>query len=104
MKKKTIITTLLALMTIGATAQTENPRGIYKMVTLTGKLGEVKAPYDQYKICTDSMTLMVSVQNTFFNITNNDHDVFRYTGEEQETEDGRATRIYDSNAEHFTQK
>lgn len=104
MKKKAIITTLLALITVGATAQTENPRGIYKMTTLTGNLGEVKAPYDQYKICTDSMTLMVSVQNAFFSITNNDHDVFYYTGEEQKTEGGKETRIYDSNAEHFTQK
>ena len=104
MTKTTIITTLLTLMTMGATAQTENPRGIYKMITLTGKLGEVKAPYDQYKICTDSMTLMVSVQKAFFNISNNDHDVFYYTGEEPKAEGDKSTRIYDSNAEHFTQK
>ena len=32
-----------------AKAQTENPRGIYKMTTLTGKMGEVKAPFEQYK-------------------------------------------------------
>ncbi len=61
---KAIVTMLLATLTIGATAQTENPRGIYKMTTLTGKVGEVKAPFDQYKICTDSVTLMVSVQSS----------------------------------------
>ena len=95
---------LLVFAAMGAAAQTENPRGIYKMITLTGKLGEVNSPFDQYKVCTDSMTLMVSVQENYFSITNNDHDVFYYTGEEQKTEGGHETRIYDSNAEHFTQK
>ena len=62
-------------------AQTENPRGIYKMITLTGKMGEIKAPYEQYKICTDSVTLMVTEQGSHFTIINNDHQVFNYTGE-----------------------
>ena len=56
-----------------ANAQTENPRGIYKMTTLTGKMGEVKAPFEQYKICTDSVTLMVSERAAFFSISDNDH-------------------------------
>ena len=60
--KKSIFILLLSSMAMGATAQTENPRGIYKMMTLTGKVGEVKAPFEQYKICTDSITLMVSFQ------------------------------------------
>ena len=47
-------------------AQTENPRGIYKMTTLTGKQGEVKAPFEQYKICTDSVTLMVTERAAFY--------------------------------------
>ena len=85
-------------------SEAEDPRGIYKMITLTGKLGEVKAPYEQYKICTDSMTLMVSAQNAFFSITDNDHDVFHYTGEEPKSADDKSTLIYDSNAKHFTQK
>ena len=42
--KKPIFTLLIASLAMGATAQTENPRGIYKMMTLTGKVGEVKAP------------------------------------------------------------
>ena len=95
---------MLAALTLGAAAQTENPRGIYKMITLTGNLGEVNAPYDQYKICTDSMTLMVSGQNAFFSITDNDHDVFYYTGDQPKSEDDKSTRIYDSDAKHFTQK
>ena len=68
--KKSIITLLLVSLAMAATAQTENPRGIYKMMTLTGKVGEVKAPYEQYKVCTDSVTLMVSFQNAFFSIGN----------------------------------
>ena len=80
--KKTFITMLLATLTLGAAAQTENPRGIYKMMTLTGKQGEIKAPFDQYKICTDSITMMVSVQNAFFNIVDNDKQVFNYTGDQ----------------------
>ncbi len=102
--KKTFITMLLATLTLGAAAQTENPRGIYKMMTLTGKQGEIKAPFDQYKICTDSITMMVSVQNAFFNIVDNDKQVFNYTGDQPKSEAEKSTLIYDSNADHFTLK
>ena len=85
-------------------AQTENPRGIYKMMTLTGKQGEIKAPFDQYKICTDSVTLMFSVQGAAFQIGDNDHKVFNYTGEQTKDENDKSTLIYNSNAEHFTMK
>jgi hypothetical protein len=102
--KRPIITMLLAALTMGATAQTENPRGIYKMMTLTGKLGEVKAPYEQYKVCTDSCTLMVAFNAAFFSISDNDHTVFNYTGDKPKSENDKSTLIYDSNAEHFTLK
>lgn len=85
-------------------AQTENPRGIYKMTTLTGKQGEIKAPYDQYKICTDSVTLMLSIQRNSFQIGDNDHKVFNYTGEQPKDENDKNTLIYDSNADHFKMK
>lgn len=85
-------------------AQTENPRGIYKMTTLTGKQGEIKAPYDQYKICTDSVTLMLSIQRNSFQIGDNDHKVFNYTGEQPKDENDKSTLIYDSNADHFKMK
>ena len=39
--KKFILTLLLVSLTAGATAQTENPRGIYRLMTLVGKNGEV---------------------------------------------------------------
>lgn len=102
--KKTFYTLLLAALTLGAAAQTENPRGIYKMTKLTGKLGEIKAPFDQYKICTDSVTLMVSVQNAFFAISNTDNHILNYTGDQPKSENDRGTLIYDSNADHFTLK
>ena len=82
----------------------ENPRGIYKMTTLTGKVGEILAPYDQYKVCTDSVTLMVSVNNGFFSIGDNDHKVFNYTGAQPKDENDKSTLIFDSNAKHFSQK
>ena len=102
--KKSIFTLLLASLTIGTAAQTENPRGIYKMMTLTGKVGEMKAPFEQYKVCTDSVTLMVSFQNAFFSIGDNDHKVFNYTGDQPKDENDKSTLIYDSNADHFTMK
>jgi hypothetical protein len=85
-------------------AQTENPRGIYKMTTLTGKQGEIKAPFDQYKICTDSVTLMLSVQGYAFRIEDNDHRVFNYTGEQPKDENDKSTLIYDSDGNHFKMK
>ena len=93
----------LSLPTI-LNAQTENPRGIYKMMTLTGKQDIIKAPFDQYKICTDSVTLMLSVQDAAFRILDNDHKVFNYTGEQPKDENDKSTLIYDSNADHFTMK
>ena len=95
---------LLVTLAMGATAQTENPRGIYKMTTLTGKEGEIKAPFEQYKICTDSVTLMVSEQNNRFSIGENDHQVFNYTGEQPKSEGDKSPLIYDSNSEQFKLK
>ena len=89
---------------IVSNAQTESPRGIYKMMTLTGKQGEIKAPFDQYKICTDSVTLMLNVQGTSFQIQDTDHMVFYYTGEQPKDENDKSTLIYDSNADHFSMK
>ncbi len=87
-----------------SSAQTENPRGIYKMMTLAGKQGEIKAPFDQYKICTDSVTLMLSIQGNAFQIGDNDRMVFNYTGEQPKDENDKSTLIYDSNADQFKMK
>ena len=103
--KKYILTLLLVSFAIGATAQTENPRGIYRLMTLIGKSGEVNSPYHQYKVCTDSLTLMVVFgRDGTFSINNNDRMVFNYTGDQPKSEDDKSILIYDSNAEHFTEK
>lgn len=104
--KRIIFSILAFAMTFAsATAQTENPRGVYKMKSLIDKTGlEIKAPFDQYKVCTDSATLMVSVNGTSFNVGKNDNDIYNYTGEEPDATDSTKIRIFDSNAEHFTLK
>ena len=87
---------------LSTTAQTENPRGIYKMMTLTGKQGEIRAPFDQYKICTDSVTLMMNVYNSNFGIQKTDKTILNYTGALPKDDNDKSTRVYDSNAERFT--
>lgn len=83
----------------------ENPRGIYKLMTLVHKQGNtIKAPFDQYKICTDSVTMMLNVDGNMFSLRQNDSRVLNYTGEEPDAQNATATRIFDSNAEHFTLK
>ena len=106
--KQTIFHTLAALCLMLPTtcmAQQENPRGVYKLTGLIDKRGDlIKEPFDQYKICTDSVTLMFTVQGSQYGLSRNDRDVFNYTGEAPDAKDEKATRIYDSNAQHFTQK
>ena len=72
-KLKLVMTIMLATLTLECSAQTENPRGIYKMMTIIGKAGEVKAPFDQYKICTDEVTLTLSMKQAgYFILHDND--------------------------------
>ena len=107
---KTTFTHLLATAAIIAMptlcmAQTENPRGVYKLTGLLDKYGNlIKEPFDQYKICTDSVTMMLAVQGNQFSLGRNDSRIFNYTGETPDANNATATRIFDSNAEHFTLK
>lgn len=101
---------VVAVVALAATTQfslaqnTENPRGIYKLMTLTGKQGTTKAPFDQYKICTDSVTLHLSIDGNRFSLGSNDRSIYNYTGEAPDPIDNLALRIYDSNAQRFTLK
>ncbi|MBO5026392.1 MAG: hypothetical protein J6C86_09680 [Bacteroidaceae bacterium] len=82
----------------------ENPRGIYRMASLVEKNGrEVVSPFDQYKICTDSITLNLNIMGTKFSISK-EESILNYTGEKPDKKQAHAIRIYDSNAEHFTLK
>lgn len=97
---------LFAVMaSVGAVcAQTENPRGIYMLKSILVDGIEVTPPFDQYKICTDSLTLMVAVQENQFSIEDNDHMVFNYTGEALDAADPKKTRIFNSSADKFSLK
>ena len=107
---KATITHVLATAAIIAmptlcVAQTENPRGVYKLTSIIDKEGvTIQAPFDQYKICTDSVTLMFTMQGSRYSLDKNDTQVFNYTGEEPDAHDATATRIFDSAPEHFTLK
>lgn len=111
MKKRIIILGLIAIALIITKhhgkenePKGENPRGIYKMTALVGKRGKVTAPYEQYKICTDSVTLHCAVNGREFYISKNDETMFNYTGDTPKSPTDKRSLIYDSNHEHFTLK
>lgn len=85
---------------------TMNPRGVYKLMDFVGRGGKTfGAIEDQYKICTDSMTLTLNVADDQFLFIFRDGDkVFDYTGEEPDTLDPHSSRIYDSNIQRFSMK
>lgn len=98
-------TAAIAIVPTLCMAQTDNPRGVYKLTSIINKEGvTIQAPFDQYKICTDSVTLMFTMQGSGFSLGKNDSQVFNYTGEKPDANNATATRIFDSNAEHFTLK
>ena len=80
-----------------------NPRGVYKLIDFVGRGGETfKAMEEQYKICTDSMTLTLNVEGDKFDFSlRNGDGIFDYTGEEPDVYEPHAPRIYDSNAQRF---
>lgn len=102
--KRLLILTVILLSGGIAYGQTENPRGIYRMKSMISNQGiEINAPFDQYKVCTDSISLAVSIQGNRFSINNND-GLLNYTGEAPDATDPHRIRIYDSNAGKFTLK
>lgn len=105
--KKSAFILLLAWCGTMAQAQeslTENPRGVYRLMTIESKGSEVVAPYEQYKICLDNVTLHCSANGNRFSIGRNDQEVFNYTGEHPKDSISKASLIYNSNAEQFTLK
>ncbi len=105
MKRFIIATMAMACASLTAYAQTDNPRGVYKLTSLIDKTeSRILPAIEQYKICTDSVTLTVVVNNQLFRIVNNDADIFNYTGEAPAANKPKASRIYDSDAKHFTLK
>ena len=107
MKKNVFLLMALCLNICVAYAQKENPRGTYKMTKLTGRGGvEIDAPFDQYKICEEGMTISVFVRPTSedeaeCNFVINDPIVFNYTGLAPQGGDMHGSQIYDSNGKEF---
>ena len=87
---------------------TENPRGIYKLMAIEGRQELNPYPHDIYKICTDNITMRMNVVKEYdwmFRIDHSDPEIFNYTGEKSEfDETDKSIRIFNSNAERFTQK
>ena len=106
MKCSFIRLVLLAnMMSLTSFAQTDNPRGVYKLTHLIDKTGTyISAPMDQYKVCTDSMTLTVMVTGSGFSVSRTPSELFNYTGEAPDAHDAKASRVFESDASHFTLK
>lgn len=108
MKRKTILSVLLMLGVISASAQTENPRGLYKLQKFFYDDGTEKpAPFEQYKFCGENamMTFTVSEDkengSIRFNMKNLDRTTFNYTGQRPMGSDGKGIQIYDSSKKAF---
>lgn len=82
----------------------EDPRGVYKLMTITSYGVEQYAPYDQYKICTDSVSLTLAIDQGMFQIRDNDKVILNYTGEEKKGSNDTKTKIFDSGKDGFTLK
>lgn len=96
-------------------AQTENPRGLYRLQTFTyGNTTDIVIPsFQQYYYCTDTGHMFMAAQESpvknngyiwLFNISNNDHGVrpLNYTGKVPVGDDGLGIEVYDSNKKKFT--
>lgn len=111
MKKTSILLACLAMVTASTFAQSEAPRGLYKLQRLSYENGKTdRVPeMTQYKYSTDTapMTLMVIRKNAYdyaYAMRQDEPHGYNYTGNVAVGEDGRGTRIYDSNNEQFTLK
>lgn len=102
-----MLTVVATVSTLVSFAQsTENSRGVYRLQYVVGSDSVVKKPsFEQYKICTDSISLMVTLtvknQNISYHMGKND-DMLNYTGEALDAADSTKTRVFNSNAEAFT--
>lgn len=102
-----LMAAILVSVSAASHAQSENPRGIYKLMSLKGKRELKPYPADIYKVITDSVTMRFfwrGNQKMFlFDIP--DLKPFNYTGEKAiSDENDTEQQIYDSNSKHFTQK
>ena len=74
------VTATMAFAPQSGMCQKGNPRGIYKLTSVQSSKATVTDCKDQYKVCTDSITLNIVVDNAthWFNFSRN--KVYNYTG------------------------
>ena len=107
--KKSIILILLALVAVTGQAQTNNPRGLYKLTEVIHQDGKpVEAGFKQYKYCQENFSLMFNYSPTYFvnqpftfNITNPDGKPLVFTGELSKTEN-KGIQVFGMSDSTFT--
>ena len=111
MKRMTTLLACLTIATASTFAQTEAPRGLYKLQRLGYEKGQPDhvPEMEQYKYCSEShpLTLMVYLNTPAeyrYAIRPDEPHPYTYTGDIPVGEDGHGTRIYDSDSTHFTLK
>ena len=106
-----------AAFSLSGLAQTENPRGIYKLKSIITKGIERQHGLDQYKVCTDSVAIGFRLEDVplggdgYFNsrvmqhlINSWSEEPHNYTGESHPDETDKSVLVYDSDDKHFTLK
>jgi len=108
--KKTLLIALLAAFALDGQAQISNPKGLYKLTEIVHQDGKrLEAPFKQYKLCQDSLSLMLEYTEPVFsslpfNFTfykSNDGKPLLYTGELSKTEN-KGLQIFDVTESTFT--
>lgn len=110
MKLSAIIFSLLIAST-SIYAQKEDPKGLYRLDKLSyeNNRPDHTPEFDQYKYCSEStpVTILISsdTQKEFtFSFRLDEPRAYKYTGEAPTGNEGKGTRVYDSNDKHFTMK
>lgn len=98
------VTATMAFAPQSGMCQKGNPRGIYKLTSVHSSKATVTDCKDQYKVCTDSITLNIVVDNAthWFNFSRN--KVYNYTGATPAYQADKSDLIYDSSKKGFTLK
>lgn len=98
------VVAIMAAVPQAGMCQKENPRGIYKLTSVKTSKATVTDCMDQYKVCTDSITLNVYIDNArkMFRFSRN--TIFNYTGDTPANPEDKSDLIFDSNKNKFSLK
>lgn len=110
---KKVLFALIALASMSVYAQKENPRGLYKLQTISNEDGTtVKPPFEQYKFYSDYVGLTFALDDdsfdkggqTSFTLQDLDGGLVSYTGKVPMEAEGKKIQIYDSDQKKFTMR